>query len=76
MDLAAAMLETDEGKATIQETYRMVQRMGINGIPTYVIDGGRHVLVAVKQDQLIARSAVIPCHPMSSHVIFSLISYL
>ena len=43
-EAAAAYLDSPEGAEDVRRTYQAVQEMGINGIPTFVIDGGATVL--------------------------------
>jgi predicted DsbA family dithiol-disulfide isomerase len=50
---AAAYLASGKGRDAIVGAYHAVQRMGISGIPCFVVDGGRSVLSgAVHADEL------------------------
>mmetsp|Transcript_22195 Transcript_22195/g.64456 ORF Transcript_22195/g.64456 Transcript_22195/m.64456 type:complete len:211 (-) Transcript_22195:307-939(-) len=53
-DAARKFLASDQGKDEILRTVEHVHRLGIHGIPTFVIDGGNHVLSgAVHSSELV-----------------------
>lgn len=48
-----AFLSSNAGEAEVLRTFKAVQQLGIHGIPTFVIDGGREVLSgAVRAEEL------------------------
>mmetsp|Transcript_15086 Transcript_15086/g.20214 ORF Transcript_15086/g.20214 Transcript_15086/m.20214 type:complete len:225 (-) Transcript_15086:375-1049(-) len=55
LDVSAAKkyLEGDEGREEVLRTYQEVQRLGITGIPCYIIDGGAQVMGAVRPVELL-----------------------